>query len=86
MTPRSQTPVNPLIDNLRGEMGESPSRPSTPTVIGLDKDEREDFLKRENELTDQLAEKVKEPDLSLVPVTNKALCPIRKRFWFPSTS
>jgi hypothetical protein len=26
-------------------------------VIGLDKDEREDFLKRENELSDSLAEK-----------------------------
>ncbi|RXK39944.1 kinesin [Tremella mesenterica] len=36
------------------------SRPDTPTVynIGaLDKDEREEFLKRENELSDQLAEK-----------------------------
>ncbi|KAG9102769.1 hypothetical protein FRC06_001176 [Ceratobasidium sp. 370] len=29
----------------------------TPTVLGLEKDEREEFLKRENELTDQLAEK-----------------------------
>ena len=33
------------------------SRPQTPTVIGLDKDEREEFLKRENELSDQLAER-----------------------------
>ena len=33
------------------------SRPQTPTVVGLDKDEREEFLKRENELSDQLAEK-----------------------------
>jgi len=32
------------------------SRPQTPTV-GLDKDEREDFLKRENELSDALAER-----------------------------
>jgi kinesin family protein 5 len=37
------------------------SRPDTPTVYslgGLEKDEREEFLKRENELSDQLAEKV----------------------------
>ncbi|TYJ55330.1 hypothetical protein B9479_003944 [Cryptococcus floricola] len=35
------------------------SRPDTPTSFGasLDKDEREEFLKRENELSDQLAEK-----------------------------
>lgn len=55
-TPRAATPSNPVIDNLRSEMIDS--RPQTPTVIGLDKDERDDFLKRENELTDQLAEKV----------------------------
>ena len=48
------TPVNPLLDGLRGDLE---SRPQTPTVVGLDKDEREDFLKRENELSDQLAEK-----------------------------
>lgn len=48
------TPVNPLIDGLRGDLE---SRPQTPTVVGLDKDEREDFLRRENELSDQLAEK-----------------------------
>ncbi|KAG5642963.1 hypothetical protein DXG03_001845, partial [Asterophora parasitica] len=51
---RSMTPVNPAIESLRGDLD---SRPQTPTVIGLDKDEREDFLKRENELSDQLAEK-----------------------------
>ncbi|WVO17001.1 hypothetical protein L204_104687 [Cryptococcus depauperatus] len=35
------------------------SRPDTPITFGvsLDKDEREEFLKRENELSDQLAEK-----------------------------
>jgi kinesin family protein 5 len=33
------------------------SRPQTPTVVGLDKDERDEFLKRENELLDQVAEK-----------------------------
>jgi kinesin family protein 5 len=48
------TPVNPLLEGLRSEMD---SRPQTPTVIGLDKDEREEFLRRENELSDQLAEK-----------------------------
>jgi len=48
------TPVNPSIEGLRGELE---SRPQTPTVIGLDKDEREDFLKRENELSDALAER-----------------------------
>jgi kinesin family protein 5 len=49
------TPVNPLLDGLRA--ADLDSRPQTPTVVGLDKDEREDFLKRENELSDQLAEK-----------------------------
>lgn len=48
------TPVNPILEGLRGDLE---SRPQTPTVVGLDKDEREDFLKRENELSDQLAEK-----------------------------
>lgn len=51
---RSITPINPIIENLRGDLD---SRPQTPTVIGLDKDEREEFLRRENELSDQLAEK-----------------------------
>lgn len=51
---RSMTPVNPALEGLRSEID---SRPQTPTVVGLDKDEREEFLKRENELSDQLAEK-----------------------------
>ncbi|KAM6500506.1 kinesin heavy chain [Amanita muscaria] len=50
---RSMTPVNPIIEGLR----ELESRPQTPTVVGLDKDEREEFLRRENELSDQLAER-----------------------------
>ncbi|KAL1411173.1 hypothetical protein Q8F55_002123 [Vanrija albida] len=35
------------------------SRPETPTAfgVGLDKDEKEEFLRRENELSDQLAER-----------------------------
>jgi kinesin family protein 5 len=53
---RSGTPINPIIENLRSDLE---SRPQTPTVVGLDKDEREDFLKRENELSDALAEKVR---------------------------
>lgn len=48
------TPVNPILEGLRSDID---SRPQTPTVIGMDKDEREDFLRRENELSDLLAEK-----------------------------
>jgi len=51
---RSMTPVNQNIEGLRTELE---SRPQTPTVIGLDKDEREEFLRHENELSDALAEK-----------------------------
>lgn len=51
---RSMTPINQSIEGLRTELE---SRPQTPTVIGLDKDEREEFLRRENELSDSLAEK-----------------------------
>ncbi|KAL1755913.1 putative kinesin-1 [Schizophyllum commune] len=55
-TSRSMTPVNPAIENL--QKGDFPdSRPATPTVLGLEKDEREDFLRRENELTDALGER-----------------------------
>jgi len=52
---RSMTPVIPALQDLRNDLE---SRPQTPTVVGLDKDEREDFLRRENELSDLLAEKV----------------------------
>jgi kinesin family member 5 len=45
---RSETPSRP--DSRAGE------RSSTPSII-LEKDEREEFLRRENELQDQLAEK-----------------------------
>lgn len=48
------TPINPAIEGLRTELT---SRPQTPTVLGLELDEREAFLKRENELSDSLAEK-----------------------------
>ncbi|ETN41020.1 uncharacterized protein HMPREF1541_02953 [Cyphellophora europaea CBS 101466] len=57
--PRTETPSRQ--DQLRAE---TPSRPdsrtgersSTPSII-LEKDEREEFLRRENELQDQLTEK-----------------------------
>jgi kinesin family member 5 len=52
---RSMTPVNPAVEGLRTEAS-GLTRPQTP-VIALEKDEREDFLRRENELTDSLAEK-----------------------------
>lgn len=53
---RSITPVNPAIEGLRSEL--EISRPQTPiSVVALEKDEREDFLRRENELSDLLAEK-----------------------------
>ncbi|KAJ7285812.1 kinesin heavy chain [Mycena rebaudengoi] len=53
---RSLTPVNPLVEGLRADM--EISRPQTPvSVVALEKDEREDFLRRENELSDLLAEK-----------------------------
>lgn len=42
---------NPALDALRDL-----ARPGTPSVV-LEKDEREEFLRRENELSDQLAEK-----------------------------
>ena len=52
---RSFTPVNPALERVgEGEI----SRPLTPGV-GLDKDEREEFLRRENELGDQLAKTVR---------------------------
>lgn len=53
-TSRSMTPVNPNLEGLRADLA---SRPATPTVVALEKDEREDFLRRENELSDALAER-----------------------------
>lgn len=48
-------PMTPAVEGLRSELN---SRPDTPTVVApLDKDERDEFLRRENELSDQLAEK-----------------------------
>ncbi|KAK7020574.1 kinesin heavy chain [Favolaschia claudopus] len=55
-TSRSLTPVHPAVEGLRSEELHF-SRPQTPVGIPLEKDEREDFLRRENELSDALAEK-----------------------------
>ncbi|CAG8638083.1 13701_t:CDS:10 [Rhizophagus irregularis] len=51
--PTPTTPSNPAIEAAKKE---ADSRPGTPAPI-LEKDEREEFLKRENELTDQIADK-----------------------------
>ncbi|TFK42564.1 kinesin heavy chain [Crucibulum laeve] len=72
-TSRPMTPANPLIESLR----DLESRPQTPTVIGLDKDEREDFLKRENELSDALAERE-----STLVATEKLLKELREELAF----
>lgn len=47
------TPRTPVLDSIK----DFDSRPQSPSTV--DKDEREEFLRRENELTDQLAEKVR---------------------------
>ncbi|CAD6926785.1 unnamed protein product [Tilletia controversa] len=49
----SARPYTPAIDGLK----ELHSRPETPSAVSLDKDERDEFLRRENELSDQIAEK-----------------------------
>ncbi|EPQ28666.1 uncharacterized protein PFL1_03969 [Pseudozyma flocculosa PF-1] len=46
-------PMTPAVEGLR----EISSRPDTPSAVTLDKDERDEFLRRENELNDQIAEK-----------------------------
>ena len=70
---RSMTPVNPAVEGLRTEIY---SRPSTPTAP-LDKDEKEDFLKRENELTDALAEKE-----SVLAIAEKLVKELREELSF----
>ncbi|KAI1479909.1 kinesin-domain-containing protein [Daldinia eschscholtzii] len=54
-TPRPSTPSR-LIPDSRAETPGLGDRSGTPS-LPLDKDEREEFLRRENELQDQLAEK-----------------------------
>jgi len=46
-------PHTPAVEGLR----ELSSRPETPTAVSMDKDEREEFLRRENELSDQISER-----------------------------
>lgn len=70
---RSMTPVNPIIENLRSEVVDS--RPQTPTAVGAD--EREEFLKRENELSDQIAEKD-----NALNTSEKVLKELREEFGF----
>ncbi|CAJ0833902.1 2111_t:CDS:10 [Entrophospora sp. SA101] len=52
----ASSPTNPSVDAIKKDAEVTDSRPGTPVPI-LDKDEREEFLRRENELTDQIAEK-----------------------------
>lgn len=53
--PRPSTPSR-LLSDVRAETPAISERAGTPS-LPLDKDEREEFLRRENELQDQLAEK-----------------------------
>ncbi|PHH65319.1 hypothetical protein CDD81_2731 [Ophiocordyceps australis] len=53
--PRPSTPSRPALEN-RAETPAMSDRAATPS-LPLEKDEREEFLRRENELQDQLAEK-----------------------------
>ena len=68
------TPVNPVTEGLRTDLE---SRPQTPTLIGLVKDEREDFLKRENALSDALADRE-----SVLAATEKLVKELRKALAF----
>lgn len=62
------SPPTPTTPSRMGTPGGGPSsllspfqndsRPDTPTVYNLPVDEKEEFLRRENELSDQLADKV----------------------------
>ncbi|KAG8849804.1 hypothetical protein FRB96_000627 [Tulasnella sp. 330] len=70
---RSMTPSIPALEALK----DLESRPQTPTAIGLDKDERDEFLKRENELIDQLGEKE-----SQLAAQGKILAEVREELAF----
>lgn len=71
----SPIPSTPGLPNAPSRIGTpstllpafTESRPDTPSAYSsvMDKDEREEFLKRENELSDQLAEKVRAHSPSL---------------------
>jgi len=63
-TETKQPPATPTRLASSDKRPDSPSRPESRleieragTPVGLDKDEREEFLRRENELQDQIAEK-----------------------------
>lgn len=71
---RSMTPApNPIVENLRSE---TQSRPASP-VTSLEKDEREDFLRRENELSDTLGEKEQ-----LLNAANKMVIDLKEELTF----
>lgn len=65
------------------------SRPDTPSAYGstMDKDEREEFLRRENELSDQIAEKVRssrrdmEIALTQIVLFRSPRFPLTRRSW-----
>lgn len=57
-TPGSRS-FTPLPNHLLDKAGASDSRPLTPSGSTLDKDEKDEFLRRENELGDQLAKTVR---------------------------
>lgn len=56
-----RTTPRPLALDRLSEGGAS--RPDTPTSTGLGSDEREEFLKRQNEMEDQLSKTVRYPFL-----------------------
>lgn len=58
----------PPAPGFKSPVSDEGSRPPTPVPV-LEKDEREEFIKRENELMDQIAEKVKRyAFVSLYPI------------------
>ncbi|KAG0238950.1 hypothetical protein BGX31_003141 [Mortierella sp. GBA43] len=64
----------PPLSSVPGHMAaQDPSRPSTPAVV-LDTDERDDFLRRENELQEEILEKdnaIKENQLAMDKLKDK---------------
>lgn len=55
-TPTTASPIPPSASGFKSPLLDDLSRPATPAIV-LEKDEREEFLRRENELMDQIAEK-----------------------------
>lgn len=52
-----QPPMTPQTPTTMEAIRELTSRPETPTGLSLERDERDEFLRRENDLLDQLSEK-----------------------------